>query len=132
MRAFSSDACESAVEEVKQRWGSTAAYAEYADKTSAYTEEAWDTVTAGLMAVFAEFAGCRKTGESAESEAAQSLVKQLQAYITNHFYTCTQDILAGLGLMYVEDERFRSNIDRYGEGTAAFACDAIRYYCGRG
>ena len=85
-----------------------------------------------LLIIVLEQTSCRKTGESAESEAAQSLVKQLQAYITDHFYTCTQDILAGLGLMYVEDERFRSNIDRYGEGTAAFACDAIRYYCGRG
>jgi hypothetical protein len=28
--------------------------------------------------------------------------------------------------MYVADERFRKNIDKYGEGTAEFAAEAIK------
>ena len=61
------------------------------------------------------------------SEEAQALVKKLQGYITEHFYNCTDAILAGLGEMYVADDRFRSNIDRHGEGTAEFIRQAIQY-----
>ena len=73
----------------------------------------------------AEFAACRKQGCSPESAEARALVQKLQDYITVHFYRCTDPILAGLGEMYVADERFRNNIDRHGEGTAAFIRQAI-------
>lgn len=109
--------------EVRERWGDTAAYAEYAKKG-----EVAEDVAAGLMAVFADFAACKAANEAPDSPAAQTLVKQLQEYITAHFYTCTDPILAGLGQMYVGDERFRQNIDRYGEGTAQYAAAAIAVY----
>jgi hypothetical protein len=56
-------------------------------------------------------------------------VKTLQDHITGNYYHCTKEILAGLGQMYVADERFKSNIDRHGSGTAAFICEAIAVYC---
>lgn len=109
--------------EAKERWGDTAAYAEYEQKGD--TADA----AAGLMAIFADFAACKAAGQTPDSVAAQALVKTLQEYITAHFYTCTTPILAGLGQMYVADERFRANIDRHGDGTAAFAASAIAIYC---
>jgi hypothetical protein len=77
------------------------------------------------MAIFAEFAARMKKGVSADSDEAQALVAKLQAHITANYYTCTDEILAGLGKMYVADERFKKNIDKYGEGTAEFASEAI-------
>ena len=62
---------------------------------------------------------------------AQSLVKLLQNHITENYYLCTNEILACLGQMYVADERFKHNIDKHGEGTAAFICEAIKIYCGK-
>lgn len=59
---------------------------------------------------------------------AQSLVKKWQDYITAHYYTCTKEILRGLGQMYVGDERFTQHIDQYGDGTAAFMAAAIVVY----
>ena len=115
--------------EVKEKWGKTDAYKEHAEKTKNYSKENWNSVNDGLMAVFADFAACVKNGETADSAPAQDAVKKLQAYITNNFYTCTSQILAGLGQMYVQDERFRENIDKYGAGTAAFASKAIEIYC---
>ena len=109
--------------EAKERWGDTIAYQEYEQKGVT------DDATAGLMAFFGEFAACKAAGEPADSAAAQAVVKKLQQHITAHFYTCTDEILAGLGQMYVGDERFRANIDRYGDGTAAFAAKAIEAYC---
>ena len=54
---------------------------------------------------------------------------KLQAYITDSYYTCTDEIIAGLGKMYVADERFKNNIDKYGEGTADFVAEAIAVFC---
>ena len=76
-----------------------------------------------------EFALCMLDGASPDSAVAQALVKKLQAYITENFYACTTAILAGLGQMYVTDERFKNNIDKHGEGTAAFISEAIEIYC---
>ena len=52
----------------------------------------------------------------------------MQNFITANYYTCTDEILAGLGKMYVADERFRKNIDKYGDETAEFASEAIALY----
>ena len=115
--------------EVCSRWGETVAYREHEQKTKNYTKEKWAEANDGLMAIFAEFAVCKNSGESADSNEAQALVAKLQAHITENYYTCTDEILAGLGKMYVADERFKKNIDKYGEGTAEFASDAIEAYC---
>ena len=115
--------------ETRQRWGETAAYREQREKTKNYTKEQWSAANDGLMSIFAEFAECKRKGFAVDSPEAQNLVKNLQAHITDHFYTCTNEILAGLGKMYVCDDRFRENIDQYGEGTAEFASAAIEHFC---
>ena len=110
------------------RWGNTDAYREHEQKIKNYTKEKWAEANNGLMAIFAELAACKDSGVSADSEEAQALVSKLQAHITAKYYTCTDEILAGLGKMYVADERFKKNIDKYGDGTAEFAADGIRIY----
>ena len=109
-------------------FGKTEAYREHEQKTKNYTKEKWTEANDGLMAIFAELAACKESGVSADSAEAQALVAKLQAHITANYYTCTDEILAGLGKMYVADERFKRNIDKYGEGTAKFAAEGIRIY----
>ena len=114
--------------EVRARYGNTDAYREHERKTRNYTKEKWAEANDGLMAIFAEFAACKNGGLSPDSAGAQVLVAKLQAHITTNYYTCTDEILAGLGKMYVADERFKKNIDKYGEGTAEFVAGAIATY----
>ena len=114
--------------ETRERYGNTVAYREHEQKTKNYTKEKWAEVNDGMMAIFAEFAALKDSGASADSSDAQALVAKLQAHITANYYTCTDEILAGLGKMYVADERFKKNIDKYGEGTAEFAAEGIRIY----
>ena len=114
--------------EARSRWGTTDAYREHELKTKNYTKEKWAEASDGLMGLFAEFSACKNNGVSADSAEAQTLVAKLQAHITANYYTCTDEILAGLGKMYVADERFKKNIDKYGEKTAEFAADAIAAY----
>lgn len=116
-------------QEVKDRWGSTDAYKEYAEKTEGYSKARWDQLTQQMDGILAEFALCMNHGETPDSPPAQSLVKELQNHITRNYYLCTNQILAGLGQMYVMDERFRNNIDKHADGTAAFISKAIEIYC---
>ena len=114
--------------EVKQRFGDTDAYKEHEQKTSNYSKDKWQEVNDGLMTIFAKFAECMKNGHTADLDDAQVLVKELQDYITENYYTCTKEILAGLGQMYIADERFKNNINKNGNGTAEFVSTAIENY----
>ena len=115
--------------EARERWGNTDAYREHEKKTKNYTKEKWAEINEELMTIFAELAACKDNGVSADSAEAQALVAKLQAHITENYYTCTDEILAGLGKMYACDERFKKNIDSHGEGTAEFVSQAIKIYC---
>lgn len=117
--------------EVRFRWGNTDAYRKHERKTKNYTKEQWAEANDGLMGIFAEFATCKDSNATADSAEAQALVAKLQVHITENYYTCTDEILTGLGKMYVADERFKKNIDKSGEGTAEFASKAIEIYVGR-
>ena len=131
MKAFDNSQFERYKEEARECWGNTDAYREYTEKTVHYGKEKWDGAAAELDAIFGEFAACMKRKAAADSPEAHSLVKKLQEHITANYYTCTDEILKGLGQMYVCDERFKKNIDRHGEGTAAFASEAIAACCRR-
>ena len=115
--------------EAKEKWGNTDAYKESQEKTASYSKDKWNDVNEGLMAVFGDFAKAKQEGFTPDSTEAKAVAEKLQAYITDNFYTCTKEILSGLGEMYVCDERFRENIDKYGKGTAEYARDAIKNYC---
>lgn len=114
--------------EARSRWGNTETYREHEQKTKNYTKEKWAEANDGMMAIFAEFEACKQNGAKADSVEAQELVAKLQAHITANYYTCTDEILAGLGKMYVADERFKKNIDKYGKGTAEFVSEGIMIY----
>ena len=112
---------------LKDKWGQTQAYKEYEEKQ--YSKQAQDALGQGLDEIMAAFALSMKNGDAPASSQAQSLVKALQDYISRHYYQCTAQILAGLGQMYVADQRFKNNIDKHAPGTAAFICKAIEFYC---
>ena len=129
MRAFDNSEFESYKSEVKAKWGQTDAYKEHTEKTKHYSKEKWNDLAEGMNDIFAEFALCMKKSEAASSCEVQNLVKKLQDHISENYYRCTDEILAGLGQMYVADDRFKRNIDKHAEGTAAFVCAAIGSYC---
>ena len=129
MHAFDNQTFESYKAEAKERWGNTNAYKEHAEKTKNYSNNQWSNLAADMDLIFAEFAGCMKEQFAPHSAEAQALVQRLQNHITQNYYLCTNEILAGLGMMYTADERFTNNIDKHAAGTAAFASEAISIYC---
>ncbi len=126
--AFDKSKIEQYESEAKKRWGNTEAWGEYESKATSKSSEAQKSAAEGLMQVFAEIGELKTL--SVEDPVVKDGVEKLKSYITEHFYTCTDDILAGLGKMYVADERFRKNIDSTGgAGTAEFVSRAIKHYC---
>jgi DNA-binding transcriptional MerR regulator len=114
--------------EAKKRWGKTDAYKEFEEKTAGQSQAQQDSAAQGLMAIFAGL-GAIRTADPAAPEA-QAKIKELQDYITAHYYTCTKQILQGLGRRYIAGDEMTENIDKAGgEGTAQFAHDAIEVYC---
>ncbi len=114
-------------DEVRARWGSTDAYKESEKRTASYGETQWQFLADGMSGIISEFAQAMKSGKA--SDEAKDLAEKLKAFITATQYTCTDEILLCLGEMYIGDERFKANIDSYGEGTAQFMHDAIKAYC---
>lgn len=128
MNAFDNSEFEKYKDEAKEKWGNTTAYAEYSEKSKNYGKDKFSAISGEMAEIFIKFNRAMKNSD-ADSDEAQILVKELQDYITNNFYTCTKEILSGLGQMYVYDERFKNNIDKAGEGTAEFVSEAIKIYC---
>ena len=116
-------------DEVRERWGDTEAYKESQRRTANYTSDDWSELSAEMEAIMAGFADLKAEGVAPDDERARLQVEKLKAFITERMYTCTDDILSGLGQMYVADERFTKNIDKHGEGAAAYVSACIKNYC---
>ena len=114
--------------QAKTLYGNTDAYKEYTRKSAGRSQEQQKSLGDGLMDLFARLGELREFAP--ESPEVQSWVKQLQGYITEHYYTCTPQILKGLGQMYAGGGSMTENIDASGgKGTGEFACKAIEIYC---
>lgn len=117
-------------DEVKSRWGNTSAYAESTAKAKGYGPEDWDRIQRESDVIWDQFARLLREGVSTSGEDTRAAVRAWQQHLTTYYYQCTREILAGLGEMYIADERFTRNLDsRYGKGVAAYASEAIREFC---
>ena len=127
-KAFDNAKIETYKAEAKRRWGDTEAYREYETKSADYSEEKQHVLTRDMMNIFKEFGNL--TDKSPADAGVQELVKKLQDFITANYYTCTKQILSGLGQIYAAGGEMTDNIDTAGgKGTAEFAAKAIAEYC---
>ncbi|MFA9463906.1 MAG: MerR family transcriptional regulator [Velocimicrobium sp.] len=113
--------------EVESKWGSTDAYKQSEEKTAKYKKEDWAVIMKQSDEILKLFSN--HLGENPKVEEVQNLVSRWQQFITDSYYDCTKEILAGLGQMYVADERFTANMDKFGVGTAQLMSEAIKEYC---
>ena len=114
-------------EEAKARWGNTEAYRESTKRAAKWTDADVARFQKESGEIFSAFAAL--VGTDPASAEAQAQVSRWKAFISESYYACTVEILAGLGQMYVLDERFAKNLDQFGAGTAQFMSDAIAVYC---
>ena len=115
--------------EVRERWSDTEAYKESERRTANYDLADWSELSSGMDTVMAGFAELKSEGVLPDHEQARLQVEKLKRFITDRMYTCTDEILVGLGQMYVADDRFTKNIDKHGIGTADYISECIKSYC---
>ena len=109
-------------------YGKSEAWQEYTQKAKNRTKEQNKNINDKVMDFFVELGKIKHL--SPDSMEAQTWVKELQTFFTEHFYTCTPQILKGLGEMYAGGGSMTENIDAAGgKGTGAFALEAIKVYC---
>ncbi len=127
--AFDRSKLDEYAQRAKAEWGDTPEYKEFEEKDSKRTAAENDQLTERFMTIFAEFGELK--GGSPDSAEAQAQVRKLQSFITENMYTCTDEILRGLGKMYAAGGEFTENIDKAGgKGTAEFAAAAIKVCLG--
>ena len=125
--AFDNSKLEEYSQKAKEQWGDSKEYAEYEAKTSSRTKDDEKLLWKDFMKLFEKCGTIKDTDP--KSEEAQAIIKEIQNYITQNFYKCTNEILASLGKMYVADGEFKTNIDKAGgTGTAQFVSRAIEEY----
>ena len=126
--AFDSSKLDEYSKKAKEQWGQTPAYKEFSEKSKNWTKEYETGLMNDFMKYFEEF-GTMKEMDPASDEV-QAQVKKVQDFITENMYTCTNDILRGLGAGYAAGGEFTENIDKMGgKGTAEFIYEAIKIYC---
>ena len=129
-KAFDKTKLEEYARRAKAEWGSTPEYREFEQKAKGRTDEQAGDLNRQMMNIFAEFGSERGTDPACEK--VQGLVKKLQDFISENFYTCSDQILSGLGQAYAAGGEMTENIDRAGgKGTGAFANEAIQVYCSK-
>ena len=126
--AFDTKKIDEYAKQAKASWGNTEAYKEFEQKSAGRSKEKQQSINMKMMDIFVEFGKIKD--QNPDSEEAVLLAKKLQDFITENFYTCTDEILLSLGQMYAGGGDFTVNIDKVGgEGTAVFANEAIQAYC---
>lgn len=125
LRAFGDFDPEEHAEEVEQQWGDTPQFAESVRRTNRYTTDDWQEIRAEGDEIYAQFLSLMANEEPADSPVTAHMVDAHRQHISKWFYECTPEIHFGLGDMYVADQRFATNIDRAGDGLAAYMSEAI-------
>lgn len=114
--------------EVKNKWQNTKEYQEYTKKTQNYEDEKWKMLSNEMNEIFKLFSNYRSSNHQYYDSSVQELVLKLKNHISMNYYFCSNEVFLNLGKMYIEDPRFKDNIDSNGIGTALFVSQAIEYF----
>jgi DNA-binding transcriptional MerR regulator len=115
--------------QAKASWGSTPEWKEYESKSAGRTIEEERSMGEELLSLFKPFGQMAAEGADPASEKARKQAKRIQDYITEHFYTCTDEVFLQLSRAYGAGGEFTRNIDAHaGSGAGAFAMHAIEAY----
>lgn len=123
-KAFDKSQLEEFSRQARVSWGETDVYRQFEASSEDRSEEDMEMLNTEMMAIFKKL-GALKTLEPSDPQVQQQ-IGRLQAFISEHFYECTQEILSYLGQIYACDSRFAEAIDSAGgKGTADFVKRAI-------
>jgi DNA-binding transcriptional MerR regulator len=113
-------------DEVEERWGDTDAYRESRRRTASYGKDDWLQIKAEGEDVERRFAEAMAAGIPADDARAMDVAEAHRRHIGRWFYDCPPAMHAGLGRMYVEDERFAAHYEQIAPGLAQYVSTAVQ------
>lgn len=114
-------------DEAKAKWGNTQAFKQSQKRTNSYTDEQWKEIKEEYDSILQGFSKLVDTDPN--DKTALELVDKWKNHINKYYYDCDNSMLDNLADMYISDERFIKNMDKYKEGTTAYIVKAIKIYC---
>ncbi|SFF65243.1 MerR family transcriptional regulator [Blastococcus tunisiensis] len=112
--------------EVRERWGETDAYAQSTRRTAAYSKDDWVRITAEMEDLGNRWVAVMRSGAAPDSAEAMDVAEDNRQHISRSFYECSPEMHAGLGRMYVEDERFAATYEAMAPGLARYVSTAVQ------
>ena len=112
--------------EVEEKWGETDAYKQSAERTKRYTKADWEQIKAEGEANTAEFLRLMDAGTAPDSPEALAAAADKHAQLEKWFYDASLEMFANLADMWVNDVRFKNNIDKAREGMADYQRAAVK------
>jgi DNA-binding transcriptional MerR regulator len=113
-------------DEVQERWGETNAYKQSAARTKRYTAADWEQIKAEGDANTAEFIRLMDAGIASDSPEARAAAAEKHAQLEKWFYDAPLEMFGNLSDMWVNDPRFKKNIDKPREGLAMYERAAVK------
>ncbi len=115
-------------DEARERWGHTDAWKQSQERVGKMSKEQFVAVGKEADDITKQIVALKDAGKVPSDPAVLTLVARHYNWL-RHFYEPSHEMYRGLGDMYVQDERFAANYDKYGVGTAQFMRDAMHAYC---
>ncbi len=113
-------------DEVQERWGETDAYKQSAARTKRYTKADWEQIKTEGDANTAEFIRLLDAGVAPDAPEAMAAAAEKHAQLERWFYDAPLEMFANLSDMWVNDPRFKKNIDKPREGLAEYERAAVK------
>lgn len=128
--AFDTSKLDEYASQAEASWGNTPQWEEYKQKAAGRTKGEEMAMGEQMLALFVPFGRMAAEGADPACDEAQEQVGAIQAFISQNFYTCTNEILSQLGRAYGAGGDFTRNINAAaGPGAAEFAAQAVEMYC---
>lgn len=112
--------------ETEELWGETKAYRVSQSRTKRYKDDDWKQIRDEEKSIWDQAAEMMSSGLSPLSAEASDIVARHRRHIDKWFYSTSSVSYASLADMWESDDRFKSNIDKYGDGLTAWFAEAAR------
>lgn len=112
------------VAEARHRWGNTAQWAQYAERSAGRTAQDWRQIADSSSALNTDLAAAKRIGTNPGSTEGNALAERHRAAIGEYFH-CTHSMHVCLGRMYVADPGFTDYYDTIEPGLTRWLRDII-------
>lgn len=116
--------------EAEKRWGDTDAWSESSQRAKKYGETEWRRIKDEMNSIWSDAAEAMNAGEASDGDVARAIVERHRQHVERWFYPLSPTGHVNLADMWEADDRFKTNIDKFGAGLTPWIASAVRSAAG--